>query len=227
MSLYRFSPGERPRYYPGDEFTRPNTVNGITSKFYELYHLVHAVTTSGQTVILPLIEHRALLEPGDVSTCDGSENIIPINHMDESQIRALKKAQRLKSLRDHEVPVNTFPYLRKLIVGEQGLLWVCAAEEGIRSDSDTPYAPVKSAVALADIDVASATYGHYRIPRYDQADLNEFIPPEVAERANAYAFMDADSGWRAVTGADDPEYRVAKIRLFDITTDMTYQATKQ
>lgn len=225
--IEHYNSGARPDHYPGDEFSRPTrTWYGGTFQLYELYHVVHAHTTTGQAVLLPQIEHRSLVDSG-VLTSDSITQVIPRAHLSDLQRRAVEKAAHLRSLRERGAPSNTFPYLRKLTVAPDGLLWVCAAEEGIRMDHDQPQAAVRAVGYLGDISIASARYGGHPVdsPRYDQADLIEFVPGELADRANAYAFMDAGHGWRAVAGENDPEYRIAQVRLFEVTTDLGYQST--
>jgi hypothetical protein len=224
-SIDHYNSGARPDRYPSDEFSRPNRVwYGGTFRFYELGRVVYAHTTIAQSVLLPQIEHRSLVDSG-VLTSDGVAEVIPEAHLDDLKKRAVEKAAYLRSLREQGPPVGTFPYLRKLTVASDGLLWVCAPEEGIRMDQDHPQDAVCSASALGDITIASARYGGHPVdsPRYDQADLIEFVPGELADRANAYAFMCAGHGWRAVVGEGDSEYRIAQVRLFEVTTDLEHQ----
>lgn len=228
IMLTRYEFGEVPPHYPGDEFTRPNTQNGVTSKFYELYRVEYVRTTSGQIIVLPRIEHRAFAEASDIgASYDCDESFIPQAHLSDTQSQAIEIAKRLKSRRDQELPVNTFPFLRKLAVDSDGLLQICESREDVGIDLNEPALPVSSATALADIDVATAVYG-YHVHRYAQADLNEFIPEELVGRANAYIFTITGEGneWLAVDRGDyrTPEYRVGRIRLFEAVADIHFEA---
>lgn len=195
-----------------------------TLHYYEASMVRPYTTTSGQLMYLPDVMYRAYFFDKNSSGDDVSADFLPRGMLTFQQSVAISLAHELERKRQREDPTRSvFSHLRRLEIDENGLMFVAAPEQGKGPDRLQKYAAIKTAKPLAVVDFA--TIHDPRANRkefaYDQADVDAFVPPLIAEEANSYAFVDQA---RNVATADgmNIEAQIGRIMLFTTETDMSF-----
>ncbi|MEK7059307.1 MAG: hypothetical protein AAB971_00945 [Patescibacteria group bacterium] len=213
-------------HFPGKELSLQWGEGQHAEYIYEIGWLKHGVTTSGDRVILPDIEYRTYAEwpkrdePG-IEYVDGGAGKIGEHLLTDGQREAIEKARQIEVQKDEESPdVNTFASMRELAVAKNDVVYARAPEEGMRLHEDEPFCAVKSLRRLGVVDFATAVGGYYGFFKYEQADLDAFVPDELKGIANAFTFVDEP---RVVVGPNgEHNYQIARIMLFEAEADLDY-----
>lgn len=211
-----------PEHFPGKEFSLQWGTPEDPEYIYEINYVDYATTTSGQTLAIPDIWYRSLAEV-DISIwghpyTDSGAGKIGIELLTDSQQKALETAAHIDELRRSESPErNTFAGIREVKRDRNGALYITSTEEGARLQDDEPIGAVSNAKTLGVIDFATATRGYYGYFKYDKADLEAFIPEELAG-VNAYMVIDNP---RVVVGENgEHDFQIARIMLLNAQLDL-------
>ena len=213
-----------PEHFPGKEFALQWGTPENPEHIYEINYVDYCTTTSGQVLAIPDIWYRALTEV-DASFwkhpyIDSGAGRIGIELLTDSQRKALEIATQIDELRKDENPErNTFAGIREVKRDRNGALYITSTEEGSRLQGDEPFAAVSKAEVMGVIDFATTVRGYYGFFKYDKADLDAFIPTELAG-ANAYMVIDEP---RVVVGINgEHDFQIARIMLLDAQSDLDF-----
>ncbi len=210
-----------PESFPGKEFSQQWGDESI----YEIDHVQYAHTTGvGETIVIPDIEYRAVAEVtwgSETEYIDGGAAKIGEALLDEDQRQAIEKAKEIEQRRAAEDPtVSNFVGLRQVRYDNNGQLYICMPKEGGRLQSSDPFAVARSVEKLGIIDFATATLGYYGFFKFNAADIGEFVPVELKDKANAYVMIDDP---RVIVGVNgEYDYQIVKMLLLDVETDLEF-----
>lgn len=210
-----------PEHFPGKEFSRQWGREYI----YEIDWIRVGTTTSDSQLVVPAIEYRAFAELNTefwkAPYLDCAAGKIGEGLLNEGQRQAVQIAAGIeKQIKNDDPELNTFASLREVKLDRNGLLYVTTTEEGSRLQGDEPFAAVRNVKALGVVDFATSVRGYYGFFKYDKADLSAFVPDDLLDIANGYAWIDEP---RVVVGPNgEHDYQVARMMLLQVETDLDF-----